>query len=137
MNGLEQTPGERAGADVVVHFPDEPGTRELPYDERREKIRRESALVEAPYGSGCAHGRPKGEAHERHRGRQHPNDELGPIRDGFREADAKERRISAENGFEAFDVHSAFVSKSSRITSSSGGSSIVRSVTLSFASRWL
>src|SRR5262249_2287129 len=131
--GLEQPAREPSGADLLVQLPDDPGARQLADDERRQEVPDELARAEATHRLGGRDRRPEREAHERHRHRQHPDDHLGAVGHALGEADADH---GGERPERRAELHGAAPGalKSSRMTSSSGGSSTVRSLMSSSAS---
>ena len=120
----EQAQAHRALADLHRHRPHHPGAGHQPDQQRGQVVGGEPLLRIAADGSGPRGRCPDREHHQRHVGGEHPDQELSPVRDRLGEAGAQELWVEAQDAGHAARP----CAKRSRMTSSSGGSSTVRSV---------
>ncbi len=82
--------------DLHVHLPDDPRAGEEANDQRREEVGDELFLPEIRDRRFARDLAPEGEHDERHVRREHPDEELAPVRDRGREPDPEERGYGAK-----------------------------------------
>ena len=117
MDRSEQSHGERSVANLEVHLPKDPATGQLANDERGEEVGDELALAVAADGGVLRGAGPEREHDERHGRGEDPDEHLGSVGDGLRDACTEEGGRRPQGGPQAQGV----VSPGDAASSAAGG----------------